>query len=538
MNIVMVAAENDALPGGKVGGVGDVVRDVPVALAARGHTVSVITPAYGVFASLPGAVFRCAIEFAFGGRRETVRVFAVPARTAVAGVAHYALEHPLFASCGAGRIYCDDGPGRPFASDASKFALFCGAVAHGLAAQHWGAVDVVHLHDWHAAMVAILRAYAPDCAVLRAVPMVFSVHNLALQGIRPLAGDPSALRTWYPSLSVRLGDVGDPRYPECLNLMRAGINLSDRIHLVSPSYAQEVLRPSDPALGFFGGEGLEPDLQQAAAAGRLVGILNGADYTVALPPRLTATALWTLCETEILSWLGRDAVAASAHVIALQRLRAWRDRARRQPPRKAAGPPALLLTSVGRLTDQKVLLLRQRLPDGRSVLEALLQQLGPRDRLVMLGSGDADWERFMLGAASAHDGLLFLQGYSETVAQHLYRCGDLFLMPSSFEPCGISQMLAMRAGQPCLVHAVGGLADTVRDGENGFVFAGTDLTAQGQALVRRLGQVLRLARRDPARWQAIGAAAAAARFPWSDAALAYEQLLYAPAASPLDGAVS
>ena len=86
----------------------------------------------------------------------------------------------------------------------------------------------------------------------------------------------------------------------------------------------------------------------------------------------------------------------------------------------------------------------------------------------MVGSGESKLQRRMAEIARAHENFLFLCGYSETFSDMLYAAGDLFLMPSSFEPCGISQMLAMRSGQPCVVHAVGGLKDTVRNGVSGF----------------------------------------------------------------------
>src|SRR6056300_946863 len=132
----------------------------------------------------------------------------------------------------------------------------------------------------------------------------------------------------------------------------------------------------------------------------------------------------------------------------------------------------MLFTSVGRLTDQKVLLLRQTMHNGKSLLDNLLLQIKGRARLVLLGSGDPLLEQFLLEVAGRHSNFIFLRGFSIGLSECLYRAGDLFLMPSSFEPCGISQMLAMRAGQPCLVHAVGGLLDTVTDGSDGFVFSG------------------------------------------------------------------
>jgi starch synthase len=146
--------------------------------------------------------------------------------------------------------------------------------------------------------------------------------------------------------------------------------------------------------------------------------------------------------------------------------------------------------------------------------------------LLLLGSGDPVYEQFFTACAARHDNFVFLRGYSDAVAQALYACGDLFLMPSSFEPCGISQMLAMRAGQPCLVHHVGGLRDTVVDGISGFAFNGNGLSEQADALVETLRTSLDLYFEQPQRWRGIAAQAAAARFRWSDSIGLYLEHLY------------
>ena len=186
----------------------------------------------------------------------------------------------------------------------------------------------------------------------------------------------------------------------------------------------------------------------------------------------------------------------------------------------------MLVTSVGRLSDQKMRILRQPTSDGRPALAALLDELGDGGRLLLLGTGDAANERFLAATAVDHPNLLFLRGYSDPLARALYARGDLFLMPSSFEPCGISQMLAMRAGQPCLVHHVGGLKDTVTNGETGFAFTGGDLREQADELVAAFRRALTLFREQPGRWGAMSKAAAAARFPWSASADAYLRQLY------------
>jgi len=146
--------------------------------------------------------------------------------------------------------------------------------------------------------------------------------------------------------------------------------------------------------------------------------------------------------------------------------------------------------------------------------------------MLMVGSGDSDYEQFLCESAAIYDNFVFLRGFSDRIADSLYRQGDLFFMPSSFEPCGISQMLALRAGQPCLVHWVGGLRDTIVDNRTGFVFTGKNPTEQADALVATLQRAITQHRKQSAKWRNMRKAAAAARFTWSDSIDAYLRQLY------------
>ncbi len=512
----MVAAENDALPGGKVGGIGDVVRDVPPALAAQGCQVHVVTPAYHTLARLPTATRSTTISVTFGGKVHSVDIYQVVADAAHAGVTHWVVDHPDFSPCGAGRIYCDDGPDSPFATDATKFALFCTVVAELVKQAYFGRLDILHAHDWHAALLLVLRQYHRDYRCLQQTPCVYTIHNLSLQGIRPLGDHASSLQSWHPDLIVDAA-VTDPRWPDCINLMRAGITLADKVHAVSPTYAAEILKPSAvDEKGYFGGEGLEADLQQANTQGRLCGILNGCDY----PPEaeyepVQRSVLKALLQAELWRWIGRESQVSSAHFIAEKGLQQF-----------AGRDDQLLITSVGRVTGQKVSLLQQRLPDGQTALETLLECLGQRGSWLFLGSGDEPLEQFLTAVSAQYDNFIFLRGYSDSVAQALYRSGDLFMMPSSFEPCGISQMLAMRAGQPCLVHQVGGLTDTVAHEATGFCFSGDSMQEQAEAMVRAFAAALDYRLKEPRAWEHICNEAAQSRFSWHSSIGRYLNELY------------
>lgn len=544
MHIVMIAAENGALLGGKVGGIGDVIRDVPVALAQAGHRCTVITPGYGSLPRLNPSTPAGTVTTRFCGRSEVLELFSLQPRNNPAGtepgkgskakrsggtaqVSHYVLEHPLFAAGGAGAIYCDDQQG-PFATDAHKFALFCAAACQVLGEGRLGQTDVIHLHDWHAALLAML-VRAPAHQSLHKVPLVYSIHNLSLQGIRPLSGHESSFHHWFPELVPDLRLVQDPRYWDCINLMRAGINLSDRVHAVSPSYAEEILVPTDLTHGFIGGEGLEGDLQRVAEQGRLVGILNGCDYS---QPALEASSqqeLLDLMEQSLLSWVGERPAIPAAHFYAQRRIDQWR----------ARSSLGTVLTSVGRITPQKSRLFREAVsaglpaaahaapgvPDQQcSALERLLDSLDD-GVFIMVGNGEAELEAFFTAVMARRENFLFLCGFSEALAGAVYATGDLFLMPSTFEPCGISQMLAMRAGMPCVVHQVGGLRDTVSDGENGFVFTGDTAREQAENMLASVARA-RTLMADTVAWGRICQGARDSRFSWTKAVAEYLRQLY------------
>ncbi len=517
MHILMVAAENGALPAAKVGGIGDVIRDAPRALVQAGQQVTVLTPGYQSLSQLPGSQFLLTITVRFASALETLALYQVTPADNGGGVRHLALEHPLFAACGVGAIYCHD-LHEPFATDAAKFALFSTAVCHVVATQAIPQVDVVHLHDWHTALVLLLRKFDESYRALQAIPMVYTIHNLSLQGVRPFDDNWSSPSQWFPRLRYDRSRVVDPRHPDCINLMRTGINLADQVHVVSPRYAAEILLPSHPESGLIRGEGLEADLIELHEQGRLHGILNGCEYdsegkTVRKPTR---KQVLRQAQRTLLDWVGVRTRIPAAWFHAGQRVEAWAQM-------KVA--PNFVLASVGRLTLQKVRLLQIKLGSGRYVLDHVLEQLH-EGCLLMLGSGDAACEQFMTEAMLRHPNFLFMCGYDEKLGTTLYNYCDAFLMPSSFEPCGISQLLALRAGKPVLVHAVGGLADTVEQGFNGFSFTGKDEQEQAINLVNSVAEMLQVHHGRLPQWRQLCRNAAATRFGWDQTVTDYLHQLY------------
>jgi starch synthase len=500
----LLAAENGAFPGGKVGGVGDVIRDLPLALAAANVEVRVITPSYGMFHKLQGTMLYRRLRVEFAGKRFIVKVFQVPVEDHP--VSYFVIEHPLLSPSGPGHIYIADEEEKPYAIDSTKFAFFNSVVATWVNTSK-SPPHVLHLNDWHMGLIPALKAFGSPDLPLSQIQTVFTIHNLAYQGIRPLRDDESSLESWFPRLLPHADQLTDPRYGDCVNFMASAIRLADGVSTVSPTYAREILNPMDLATGFSGGEGLEGDLNEADAQGRLVGILNGCAY----PAERTVKPNWD----QILGQIGKH----KAIIHANRPGREWLDNHWGKRPRH-------LLLSIGRVVTQKAPLFLEPVSGHDTALEAILAEAGPDALFIMLGSGERTLEERFISIALANENFLYLRGYAETLSEKLYAAGDLFLMPSSFEPCGISQMLAMRAGQPCVVHGVGGLKDTVEDGRTGFVFDGHSVAEQAENFVEAVSGALMIKQEHPEKWREICDNAAAARFTWEAAARSYMEKLY------------
>jgi starch synthase len=370
------------------------------------------------------------------------------------------------------------------------------------------------LHDWHLGLFLLLRQFDARFRALKSIRSVFTIHNLALQGTRPIDGSDSSLARWFPDLKVPYDAVADPRYPRCVNPLAIAIRLADSLNTVSPTYAREILHSGDNAIGRHGGEGLEALLAARAADGALCGILNGCEYPDKHPGSLSWKRLIALIDEELQIWIASGHAVDTAAYLVEKRLP---DLPTRRPP--------IIATSIGRVTDQKLALMRQRVRGTVTAIDRVLQALD-RNLLILLGSGDHDYEVFLQSVMARHSNFLFLKGYSDRLAEALYASGDLFLMPSSFEPCGISQMLAMRAGQPCVAHAVGGLRDTVNAG-NGFPFEGRAPEHQARNFAREVAAAVDMKTNSPDQWRSHCDAASSARFSWEASAGRYVQEVYA-----------
>ena len=488
LRVLHVAAE--CAPFAKVGGLGDVVGALPAALAAEGVEASVVMPLYG---GPDGAVAARAAPLALVAAGtahlgETVLPYRVWRSDSLPGGA---LSVPVFfvdepVHFGDAGVYFRAADGLPFAHSAARFVAFQLAVLDWLGSGAAPEVDVLHLHDNHAALVPALLRHA--AAAVRSLPTMFTVHSADHQGEVPrVLWD----RLGLPGGEAFLTDRGET------NAMALAVALADVVTTVSPGYARELAADDSVAHG----------LAEAfrAAGPRLVGVLNGIDPDV-WNPETDAHLLHPFSAADL-----AGKAAEKAAVCAELNLDAPRTGGAMRP----------LVAFVGRLMPEK----------GVEVLlpgaDTLVRTTGAN--VVLLGTGDPEHEAEVRGLAGmlARDGianrLAAVVAFDERMAHRLYAAADVFAMPSRTEPCGLGQMYAMAYGTPPVVHATGGLRDTVRawDGAAGTGFCFDAFTPE--AFVAAVRAALTVHADAPA-WRRLQQNAMAADFSWAASARAYAGL--------------
>jgi starch synthase len=405
----LLAVASEIYPLIKTGGLADVTGALPAALAAESVSVRSLVPGYpAVLEKLGKAEVAQTFADLLGG---TARLLA----GTVAGLDLLVLDAPhLYARRGDPYVAPDR---RDWPDNAFRFAGLAQVAARiGQGLLPGFVPDIVHAHDWQAALAPALLHYADG----RRPGTVVTVHNLAFPGLFP------ARLLAAIGLPPQAFSIGGVEYHGQIGYLKAGLQFADRITTVSPTYAREIL---DPAAGM----GLDGLLRQRASV--LSGILNGIDDTVWNPADDTRIAV---------TYDANTIAARAANKAALQQRLGLDGKA-----------DTLLFGVVSRLTAQKGLdLLNQVLPT----------LLGLGAELALLGSGDRDLEEAFTTAQSAHPGRIgCVIGYDESLA-HLIQAGaDALLVPSRFEPCGLTQLCALRYGAIPVVARVGGLADTVID---------------------------------------------------------------------------
>ena len=508
-NFLFVSAENDAIPKCKAGGMGDVVRDVPRQIAEMGDLVHVVVPSYSRLHE--GGTLIKNLKIQLRGTTYDIELYEVAPKKVFANIHHYVIHHPEITAGEIGHIYHDD-PEEPFFTDFIKFTIFCAAVAEAIKSNAFGKLDVVHLHDWHTSLLLFLKKYHLEYKALNSIRFVYTIHNLAIQGIRPLADNYASLTNWFPEIGFDMETISDARYTDCINLMALGIRLSDAVHTVSPSYKEDVLKPSRPP-EFIGGEGLENDLLAAENEGRLFGILNGSNYKNIRVAK--KGFLYRNTVKAIFGWLQEESKKYKADFLAHtgEKVMEYVDH-----------KPEFIVASVARLTEQKFYFLKRSPEAIKKILEKLKKVNGV---FMLLGTGAPDYEEFFRNLSYEHQNFIFTNGQSEDLIDSIYLEADLYFMPSLFEPCGISQMLAMRNGNPCLVHHTGGLKDTVEHLKTGFCFDGDNYNEKIEDMVASFDTALDVFVNKKELWKKMQRSAKKNRFTWEKSVAEYYKSLYA-----------
>jgi starch synthase len=438
LKVLILAAE--IVPFAKVGGLADIVGALPKALKSLGHDVRLVMPRYRQVDEQ---------HFHLTDVIDSVSVpmgkFQVPVSVRQAEIGDhipvYMIDAPRYFDRENIYGYTDDG---------ERFILFCRAALEAMKALEWSP-DVVHCNDWHTGIVPnwLHTIYQHD-SFYENTASVYTIHNLAYQGIfgyrlLEVAGV-AANGFVYPQIA-ELANVVD--------IMGRGILFADAVTTVSERYAQEILTPTF-------GEKLDHMLR--SRRDRLFGILNGVDYQEYNP------------ETDHYINVTYDA----SH---LER-RAENKKALQEMAHLPVNPAIPVVSMISRLADQK----------GFDLLAQIIQPLLAQGiQFVLSGIGDPRYhELFQQLAARNPEQVAIFLTFNNEIERRIYSGSDMFLMPSRFEPCGLSQMIAMRYGSVPIVRQVGGLADTVQEydpqtGEgNGFVFKNYDAWEFFAAVVRAL----------------------------------------------------
>lgn len=485
LNIVMVASE--CAPFSKTGGLGDVMQSLPKALAERGHRVMVVAPRYKEY---PEA-FDTGVRMKFnvlGNETEIGYFHAYKDGVDVVFVDHGAYHFVRDS------IYSGD------RSDAAfRNAMLCQAALEAVWHVPCGGVPygdenlIFVANDWHAALLPVyLQAYYRDHGKFEFARSCFVIHNMAHQGRGPL-DEFNALN--LPGHYRDYFRLDDPMGGECMNIMQAGLKLATKVIAVSEGYAWEITTD-------MGGWGLAPTIRDFGE-GKLSGIVNGIDLNE-----------WSPDIDHHLDNDGYTRYAPSAEALdqgkrqcklALQRQLGLAER-----------DDVPILAFIGRLDDQK----------GVDLIAQAEGWLMSQDvQVILLGSGRADLEDALRGMENRHhDKCRAWVGFSVEMAHRITAGADILLMPSRFEPCGLNQLYAMRYGTVPVVHAVGGLRDTVQqydpfnDAGNGWTFD----SAETHKLIDAMGHAISTYRDHRDAFRRIQARGFERDLGWDHAAQLYE----------------
>jgi len=482
LKILYVASE--VAPFAKTGGLADVASALPKALQDLGHDIRVMMPKYGCINDrkyvLREVIRLREIHIDLGGQKlvGSVKSAFIPDTK----VQVYFLDYPPF--FGRQELYTDPQTGKDWPDNAERFTLFCKGVLETLKLLHWQP-HVIHCNDWHTGLIPVLlkTVYSHE-RLFAKTSTLFSIHNLAYQGVFPKA---KFALTGLPDELFR--SQGGVEFYGKFSFMKAGIVFADAIATVSERYAEEIT--SDPELGC----GLQEELR--ARRDVLFGILNGIDDAVWNPKT--------------------DALIARNYSASDLKGKAENKQALVEELGLPYRPEVPVIGMISRLADQK----------GFDLLAEALPELMKRDmQFVLLGTGDPKYHRLFTSLAKRYPKKVSVNlRFDDRLAHQIEAGADMFLMPSRYEPCGLNQMYSLVYGTIPIVRATGGLADTIVDFDraqgsgNGFVF--TEYSAA--ALLRAVERALAVWA-DQKTWLRLVKSAMRSNFTWKNSATKYVKL--------------
>lgn len=482
LNILFCSPE--VTPFSKTGGLGDVAGSLPKALAEIGCKVRVITPKYACVSNTNGKMKKVtgSLPVRIGGRIEECEIFE--GRLPHTDVpAYFIANDKYFDRKG---IYQEDG--EDYKDNLERFSFFSMAVLRSMQELGWRP-DVIHCNDWQTSLIPVylktlvkeekdLKDFYKDTGAL------LTIHNLGYQGL--FAGDKFPLT----GLKWNLLDINGLEYFGEINLLKGGIVFSDIINTVSPSYSREIQTEEE-------GCGLDGVLRERRDD--LYGILNGVDYTEWDPSKDT-------------------------HIVPRYSLRSLsRKRGCKKDLQKNSGLPiedVPLVGMVSRLDDQK----------GFDILLEIMDELMQLDiQMVVLGSGKPKYQERLKRFAVKYPKKISVNLFFDNALAHKIEAGsDLFLIPSKYEPCGLSQLYSFRYGTVPIAHKTGGLADTITDympsniinnRATGFLFRHYG----GEDLLKAILLALSVCK-DNKEWKKLMVNGMKSDFSWERSATAYAKL--------------
>jgi starch synthase len=468
MRILFVSSEG--LPYSKTGGLADVVEALPKALVEAGHEVAVLLPRYRGNKVVTTVVASVTVPVDGG-----LRFPSIAEAQTIAGVRYFFVDDPEY--FGREQLYGDKSGDYP--DNAERFAEFS-RTAIEFAKRVW-LPDVIHCHDWQSALVPVLlRTQHVEDPVVRSLPVVLTIHNLAYQGLFPYA----ALRSI--GLPDNLFTMDRLEFYGKVDFLKGGLVYSDYLTTVSRRYAQEIQTPEY-------GAGLEGVIRNRGE--RLVGILNGVDYSIWSPEADTFIAQNYSAQN-----LDGKRICKKSLLEAFQ-----------LPTDNLDRP---LIGIISRFVDQK----------GFDLIAEIGPELMAEDvTIVALGTGLPVYEKLFAELAQKHTGRFGLKiGYDNALAHRIEAGADMFLMPSRYEPCGLNQIYSLRYGTVPIVRATGGLDDTIQNFDlktqrgTGFKFeeyAGTALLECVRAALKTY--------RNRAAWRKLQANGMVKDFSWKTSAVSY-----------------